>query len=340
MVESTPSTDNSTILSIRVFNSSNATITWNPNGGYWNNNTSDTQSQTEQYEYEASINQNTQTLKRDGYSFLGWGTSADATTAVTNFGIAESDTTYFAIWSKDTYIVKFNKNTTDTVDNLPAQLEPAVNTPVEVTGLPTRYGYYLLGWTTTSGGTTPDSRITVANGKTTFNGLGTNGETINLYAIWRAWLSLELPIDVTMTFAAPLPIDTTKDLVLGNTPEYTYTIKNHSVVPIKITNIKVDPLSTDMSLWSSAAPSTKIWFNNQLGLNLDSTTSDVSTLTGATNIAAAPSKTASTPYPITYAIKVNKSALPQLDSALLALKDDTSAHSFTKVTYTVEKLHD
>lgn len=74
------------------------TVTWNPNGGNWGDNTDNTDNIVETYEYGATIVQPA-APQRDGYRFTGWNYSIPATMPAGN-------ATYTAQW-KQNYTITF-----------------------------------------------------------------------------------------------------------------------------------------------------------------------------------------------------------------------------------------
>ena len=115
--------------------------------------------------------------ERDGYFFLGWADSSDATTATyqPNSSITISENkTLFAIWAP-IYTLSFNPNNgTGNVDAQtchPDSTEGSCNITIPNTK-PERDGYFFLGWADSSDATTatyqPNSSITISENKTLF----------------------------------------------------------------------------------------------------------------------------------------------------------------------------
>lgn len=83
---------------------------------------------------------------RDGYSFVGWATSADASASdVISFPYKPTgDVTLYAIWEKASYTVTFNKNYEgSTADTVKVEFEGMVEAPETD---PTRDGYVFQAW--------------------------------------------------------------------------------------------------------------------------------------------------------------------------------------------------
>lgn len=89
---------------------------------------------------------------RPGYTFQGWATSASATSAVYQPGgtyTANSAVTLYAVWKLNTYTVTYNKNTSDTVYNMPSNQTKVHGTALTLgSNIPTRTGFTFQGWAT------------------------------------------------------------------------------------------------------------------------------------------------------------------------------------------------
>lgn len=117
---------------------------------------------------------------RTGYTFLGWADSSTATAAAYQPGDTISlsgNKTIYAVWSVNTYTVKYYSNTTDAVSNLPASQTKTYGVALTLSSnTPTREGYTFLGWATSSSSTTvayaPGASYTV-------------NAAANLYAVWK-----------------------------------------------------------------------------------------------------------------------------------------------------------
>ncbi|ALU13690.1 cell surface protein [Eubacterium limosum] len=146
-----------------------------------------TQDQAMTYDHAANLTPNGYT--KTGYSFTGWNTQADGggtvyTDAqnVVNLTAAERETvTLFAQWRANNYLVTFEGNTADggSTQDQAMTYDQAVN--LTVNGY-TKTGYTFTGWNTQAdgGGTTFTDEQSVVN-------LSPNeGETVTLYAQWRA----------------------------------------------------------------------------------------------------------------------------------------------------------
>ena len=91
---------------------------------------------------------------REGYTFLGWNTDADATSALAIEGTkmpeiaADGDEiVYYAVWQINTYKVTFDSNGGSAVDEKTQEYNSEVEAPAD----PTRAGYKFLGWTDADG---------------------------------------------------------------------------------------------------------------------------------------------------------------------------------------------
>ena len=114
-------------------------------------------------------------LKREGYTFMGWTTEKTATKAMTFPYKPTSDVTLYAIWQKITYTVTYKYNTPDAKASFAefANLDYGVDMP-QAPGTPTRAGHTFLGWYTTSVG----GELANLNQKVT--------TSTNFYAHWKA----------------------------------------------------------------------------------------------------------------------------------------------------------
>jgi uncharacterized repeat protein (TIGR02543 family) len=146
--------------------------------------------------------------RRTGYTFLGWSTSASATTASYSPGATYSsngNTTLYAVWSTKTYSITFNANggsggpTSQTkyhgIKLLLSSIEP------------TRSGYTFLGWGVSSSSTSP----TYQPGDW-YN----SNVSRTLYAVWQknAPTSYTVSFDANGGSGAPSSQTKTKDVTL------------------------------------------------------------------------------------------------------------------------------
>lgn len=91
---------------------------------------------------------------RTGYTFNGWNvddyTRWPGETSQKLYG----DIYISAMWSVNTYTVSFNKNTTDTVTNMPSNTSGQYGTSITISStVPLRTGYNFQNWNTNSSGT-------------------------------------------------------------------------------------------------------------------------------------------------------------------------------------------
>ena len=123
--------------------------------------------------------------KRNGYIFLGWSSYPNATEAEYQPGNKISiwgSGTLYAVWKQNTkteaYNIRYDKNTTDTVKNMPTgptAAKKGVSTKLS-SNVPARTGYTFLGWATSKDATTAAYK---AGGTITVN------NPITLYAVWQ-----------------------------------------------------------------------------------------------------------------------------------------------------------
>ena len=120
------------------------------------------------------------TPTRTGYTFDGWYTAANGGTRVGGGGSSYTPSaaiTLYAHWTAYTYAVTYNKNTTDTVSNLPSAQTKTYGVDLTLSSTkPTRTGYTFAGWATSASGAVAYA----AGAKYTANA------AVTLYAVWSA----------------------------------------------------------------------------------------------------------------------------------------------------------
>lgn len=134
-------------------------------------------------------------LARTGYTATGdWGTTTSGGKLVnqdTSFAsgqalaqalgktLASGNQTVnvYAQWKINTWAVTYNKNTTDTVSNMPSNQTKTYNQTLTLSSnTPTRTGYTFQGWATSSSSTTVAYKAGASY---------TNNAALNLYAVWQ-----------------------------------------------------------------------------------------------------------------------------------------------------------
>ena len=149
-----------------------AVVTFNPNGG-----TLVGQSLVI-YKGDSVVFGTMPTATKDGYSFRGWGRTADATEVVKSTDIVpDSGCELFAVWDELTYTVKFNANggTGTMADEV---FEVGVAKALTANAFK-RTGYTFQGWATST-----DGEVEYSDKQSVVN-LTTSGSTVNLFAIWK-----------------------------------------------------------------------------------------------------------------------------------------------------------
>ncbi len=147
------------------------TVKFNANGGM---NAPSTQTKT----HDAALTLSTAVPSRNGYTFLGWATSSNATAAQYQAGAsftANADTTLYAVWKANTYTVSYNANGGTNAPSDQTKTHDAALTLS--TAVPSRSGYTFLGWATDKSATTA-----IYQAGSSFT---TNADT-TLYAVWKA----------------------------------------------------------------------------------------------------------------------------------------------------------
>ena len=155
------------------------------------------------------------TFTRTGYIFVGWATSASATTSTYDDGQSVKDltttsgatVTLYAVWQANAYTIKFNKNGgTGTMANLAMTYDVAKALTANAFQ---RANYKFVGWATSASATT----ATYSNKQSVSNLTATPDATVNLYAVWKLVLEVtsvtarqRYPwnglVDIDVTFAA------------------------------------------------------------------------------------------------------------------------------------------
>lgn len=151
------------------------TVSYNANGG-----SGAPSNQTKQHDITLTLSSVKPT--REGYEFVGWGTSATDTAAKYSAGgqyTGNANITLYAIWSnvaKLTLAYNANGGT-----GAPSSQTHLINTTSKISGVkPTRDKYVFLGWSTSSTATTPTY---IVDGQYTNNSFP-DGATVTLYAVW------------------------------------------------------------------------------------------------------------------------------------------------------------
>ena len=148
-----------------VWSKNTFTLSYNANGG-----SNPPSSQSDSTSYTISSTRPT----RSGYTFLGWSKSSSATSASYTAGdtiTISSNTTLYAVWSKNTFTLSYNANGGS---NPPSSQSDSTSYTISSTR-PTRSGYTFLGWSKSSSATsasyTAGDTITISSNTT-------------LYAVW------------------------------------------------------------------------------------------------------------------------------------------------------------
>ena len=156
------------------------TITYHANGG-----SGAPSSQTKQQGKSIYIS-NTKPTK-SGYTFLGWSTNSNATTAMYSLGTLYSNDenlNLYAVWQQQTttqtYTIKYNANNGN---GAPSSQTGTYGQVIYISNtIPTRSGYTFLGWSSSSYATSPSytagSAITVTG-------------NVTLYAVWQQQASTQ-----------------------------------------------------------------------------------------------------------------------------------------------------
>lgn len=164
--------------SVRLkFTTDTYTITYDANGG-----TGAPDSQTYTYASSGTVALSSAVPTRTGYTFKGWATSSTATSATYAIGGAfnkstASNTTLYAVWSANTYIIEYNTNGGTGAPTSQEYIYASSGTVTLSSTIPTRKNYEFLGWATSPSAT---SATYLAGGLFNKN---VASDTI-LYAVW------------------------------------------------------------------------------------------------------------------------------------------------------------
>ncbi|MBQ9016692.1 InlB B-repeat-containing protein, partial [Candidatus Saccharibacteria bacterium] len=173
-----------------------------------------TTSGTGTYDYNSTVTISA-TAFSTGYHFSGWTVNSGGVTLYSNSSMTTASTTstpaYFKMPDNDvkvtanaaanTYTISYNSNGTTSGSPATASNTGAYggNVTTSNVGTMVKTGYHLLGWSTSSTATTAtcsaNASCSVSTLASNAGVTGTNGATINLYAVWT-------PNTVTITYSA------------------------------------------------------------------------------------------------------------------------------------------
>ena len=124
---------------------------------------------------------------RDGYAFDGWYTSATGGERITESTVPTEDTTYYAHWTANTYIVIFDPQGGSISDATEYWMSVTMGQPYGTLPTPTRSGYSFNGWyTDATGGARVDQNTIVS--------------TANDHTLYAHWTSVS--VQYTLYFSA------------------------------------------------------------------------------------------------------------------------------------------
>ena len=139
--------------------------------------------------YDQAANLTANSYAKTGYTFAGWNTRPDgAGTAYGNEQSVVNQTpddgsiiSMYAQWHATNYKVTFDGNTADSgsMSDQPMAFDIEVNLTANAY---TKTGYTFVGWNTEKGG----EGTAYTDGQTVVNLTAVEGETVTLYAQWRA----------------------------------------------------------------------------------------------------------------------------------------------------------
>lgn len=172
-------TANAALTLYAIWTANTYSVKFNANGG---SGTMSNQSHT----YGSSKALTANAFTRAGYTFKGWATSATGSVKYTNSqsvsnltSTAGGTVNLYAVWTANTYTVKFNANGGS--GTMADQAHTYATSKALTSNAFTRTGYTFAGWATTATGA-----VAYTNGQSVKNLTTTAGGTVNLYAVWTA----------------------------------------------------------------------------------------------------------------------------------------------------------
>ncbi len=163
-------TKNESMMLYAVWEINDYSVKYNANGG---TDAPDEQIKT----FNEDLILSSKTPTREGYSFVGWNTNKDATTAEyspNDVYLKNEPLTLYAIWRANTYSVSFNPNYGN---GGPGTQTKTYGIDLIISDqIPTRGGYTFIGWSTNKDATTPEYLI---------GDKYTDNSSITLYAVWK-----------------------------------------------------------------------------------------------------------------------------------------------------------
>ena len=169
-----------------VWAANSYTIAFNANGG--SNAPANIQAQ-----YDATVYIPRSTPSRYGYNFLGWARSKTATRAEYSAGASVSrltassggKVTLYAVWEADRFLLKYNSNVSGSSVAVPSSIWLSYTGSYNISSSrPSRTGYYFLGWSFTTSGSTAYDPGDKANVQDLYKRSERSAGTVTLYARW------------------------------------------------------------------------------------------------------------------------------------------------------------
>ena len=191
-----PSPTRSYLISFNSKGGSNCnaqTATWNFDGWY-NGNTNITADTTVTTASNHTLNASWSGGKislpeptRTGYTFAGWYSDEQYKNKVDNNTAYTAITTLYANWTANTYTITYNKNKPETASESVTGSTNDSSHTYDTSKVLTSNGYALKGWTFTGWNTAANgSGNSYGDGASVSNLSTKNGDTVTLYAQWKA----------------------------------------------------------------------------------------------------------------------------------------------------------
>ena len=174
------------VILYAVWAANSYTIAFNANGG--SNAPANIQAQ-----YDATVYIPRSTPSRYGYNFLGWARSKTATRAEYSAGASVSRltassggvVTFYAVWEADTFRVRYDDNVSGSSVAVPSSIWLSYTGSYNISSSrPSRTGYYFLGWSFTTSGSTAYDPGDKANVQDLYKRSERSAGTVTLYARW------------------------------------------------------------------------------------------------------------------------------------------------------------
>lgn len=192
---------------------------------------------------------------RSGYTFGGWGTAANSTSATYNGGQTlsnlASNPTYYAIWKRT---ITYNGNVPSgvSVSNVPSPATSVASSNTTIASgsgnTPTRTGYLFKGWASSPSANTAEYQPG--------DNYAANKPSVTLYAIWQSTVTVGSLVSVRCNQSgtpddegtyALLTLPWSTDSAASNTPTASFSITDEDGNPITVSTLSLSGHSGTIS---------------------------------------------------------------------------------------------